>query len=133
MLFFCLRLEAATGGIMCVLAKDMAETVEITNGPFAGTYIFNGYTVYWLNGNKNTGQIHFTVNHTDYQTFVSFHITRDITGSNVAIWYNKGIRSEPQPFLPDGKKPIWKMWWDANKASCDNAATQFWNALNTCP
>jgi hypothetical protein len=86
---------------------ELKQTVEITNG-FPGTYKWAGGTSYYLNGKPGTGEIHFSVNGADNEEFKSFHVTRDVNGSNVGIWFNADKISVPPNTnnLLSHKKPV---------------------------
>jgi hypothetical protein len=115
---------------MAKLIKDLIQEVTIDSG-FPGTYKWTGGTSYYLDGNTGSGEIHFSINGGDNDTFAAFHITYSITGSNVGIWYNGSAFSNVnRKNLPPGKFLAWNTWWAANKANCNSAATDFWNKLN---
>lgn len=116
--------------------KDLKEAVTITNvAPFSGTYVTtnqptdNSYS-YYFNGAPN--DTHFTVAPTDggEATFTTFHITVDVLGSNVAIWYNQGNFSNVNTTnLPPSKQSAWDALWTANQANYNAMAQQFWTKV----
>ena len=110
------------------------QPVAIQNG-FPGTYSTAGGTAFYLNGDSNAGEIHFTVNPNQSNKFSAFHLTRSVDGSNVGIWYNEkpgGGLKPPSPNtknLPGSKEAAWKKWWSEHEADCNAAALDFWNAF----
>jgi hypothetical protein len=108
--------------------------VVIRNG-FPGIYSPIGGSSFYLDGNGEAGDIHFSVNPNPVNQFSAFHLTRSVDGSNVGIWYNEtpgggiGPASVNARNLPGYKQGAWAAWWEENHAACDAAALDFWNTF----
>lgn len=105
--------------------KKLKESVKIVGG-FPGTYTWKGGRSYYPDGTEN---IHFTLDYkSDDDGFYKFHVTKSIGGSNVHIYYIKGVSNGVgKLFLPHDKLKIWQEWWTSeNKGLCDQAALEFW-------
>ena len=111
--------------------KNLAETVKIEQG-FPGTYQWTGGTSYYLNGESNQGDIHFSVSSNPEDDFTAFHITPQVlTGTNVGIWFQEATWSNNNTKnLPSHKNEEWETWWAANQLKVEAAAVDFWVNLN---
>lgn len=121
---------------MCVKLKDMSDHVSIT-GSFAGTYRRGSGTSYYLNGTDKSSEIHFTVSGNPDSDFRKFHISHPVGsgGMNGREFYFRGTpdtKDDQDQHLPTTERKEWEAWIAKNRADCNAAATEFWNALNTC-
>jgi hypothetical protein len=118
---------------MCVLVKDMAKSLVI-GGTYAGTYTKGLGVSYYLAGEQKDWTIHFTVVQKGNEIFNRFHVTYCIGQKNVQVWYTKRKYTNLVEHLPDAEGKQWDLFWNkAQWALCDDAARQFWDALNVCP
>ena len=110
---------------------QLAVQVQINQG-FPGNYVWKGGTSYYLNGEKNTGDIHFSVPGNEVDDFTSFHITPQVLdGTNVGIWFHGETWSNNNTNnLPTHKKDTWETWWRENQLKVKQAAADFWNKLS---
>lgn len=116
--------------------KDLNTSVQIDNvPPFTGTYTTHNKTTdasYSYYGSGVPNDTHFTVAPTGNGEgpFETFHITVDITGSNVAIWYDRGNFSNVNTNnLPPSKLAEWDQLWAENEDKYNAMAQQFWNKV----
>lgn len=114
--------------------KDLSEEVVIDNG-FPGTYRWIGGTSYYLGGNTNEGQVHFSINGGENEDFTKFHITHSINGSNVQVFFKEdgefsGSQYIKRDNLPLHKEEQWNEFWAANENNFIAAAKDFWLKLN---
>ena len=113
------------------LVRNLAQEVEIKNG-FPGRYKWKGGRSYYLNGNSELKTIHFSINDENNEVFEVFHVTYEVSGSNVGIYFKKGILDNniSDKNLPPSKKLEWEDWWGKNKNNVEKAGKDFWNGLN---
>jgi len=110
--------------------RDLPTNVTITEG-FPGEYIWPGGTSYYLDGNRNSGQIHFSLEGGNDDELINFHISRSIHGLNVGIWYKPGgvYSNTNVKNLPTAEKAEFESWWNDNEDNCHAAAKDFWDQL----
>jgi hypothetical protein len=108
---------------------QLKHVVNITKG-FPGTYQWNGGTSYYLIGKSSDGGIHFSVNGNANDEFTSFHVTHELSGTNVGIWFHgSDWDNNNTKNLPEHKEEEWEKWWKDNESKVKEAAAQFWTLV----
>jgi hypothetical protein len=120
------------------ITEGFPASYEVPEGSSGGSL-----KVYYVDGKRDRGEIHFSVPDQQKNGFEQYHVTRDLGGKNAQIWYRNGtidlIWNEDGSAkdkenivikLPSFEEGQFKTWIATNREKCDKAAAEFWTIMN---